>query len=217
MSAVVAKETLARIADRAEYSRAEREHEDKLSRGAGLDASLVALARELAQDIETADVVLQRHGYTGGAADPAWAEIQSRPEFHRLLASQILEWSAADSTKKRIALKAQVALEASLPGVFAIGQNPNSREQDRLKAAELLARFGGVGPDGGAAGGAGGMTFSLKLVLASGQTVRVIDQNGVSEGVQPREVVEAVFSAPLVAPSFLVGEGRPIEGDEDDE
>lgn len=211
-----------RAADRQAHQDAELVRTDSLrKRGIGgvLDASMVSLAREIAQDIFPLEDILIRHGFEHGTNDPAWADLQARPEWAKTLQQQILEWNAADSTKKRIMLKSQAALEAALPSVFSLSVDPNEKALDRLKAVELLGKFGSVGADKESTGGGGG--FSLKINLSTGQQVKVIDENGNAVGAQPDAGsgagVNIVFEQrgqPLEAPSFLIGDPTPDEDGE---
>lgn len=209
-----------RAADRLAHQEAEVVRTNSLVKrglGGALDASLVSLAREIAQDIFPLEDILVRHGFEGGVSDPEWAELQARGEWSRILQGQILEWSAADSTKKRITLKAQTALEAALPSMFAISQDPNEKALDRLKATELLGKFGNIGADKESNGGGGG-GFSLKINFSSGKQVKVLDEQGNAVGMQNADggegdtmsiVFEQPSGRPLESPSFLTGDPTP--------
>jgi hypothetical protein len=207
-----------RAADRLAHQEAELVRTDSLlKRGIGgvLDASMVSLAREIAQDIFELEDILVRHGFEQGINDPGWADLQSRPEWGKVLQQQILEWNAADSTKKRIMLKSQAALEAALPGVFSLSVDPNEKALDRLKAVELLGKFGNVGADKEGGGGGGG-GFSLKINLSSGQQVKLIDETGSvvqdsggGAGGQSVSIVFEQHGRPLEVPAFLTGDPSP--------
>lgn len=151
-----------------------------------LSLPIYDIAREIALDIYPLDQILASRGLS--TTDPRWERMRTLPEFTRALAQHAAEWNSVDSTRKRIQYKAQAALEASIPSVFALVTDTREKGTDRVKGFEALARISGaVQPEG--AGGRGGPGFSVNVNImardGSTRSVRILD--GESEATAPRQ------------------------------
>lgn len=128
-----------------------------------LATEAAGLARELAQDIRLPSDILKDYGFTG-PHDPRFVALSESKDFQRLLEEALREWNNADSTKKRIRLKAQTALEENLPRIFETAQTAGD-PKDRNDAAKLLAKLGGFEEQqlAGANGEAGGVRIVINI------------------------------------------------------
>jgi hypothetical protein len=140
-----------------------------------LDPTWVGLARELSQDIREAEVILRDYGFNG-PSDPAWLELAESPDFIECLKTAAREWNTADSTAKRIRVKAQASLEMALPELHAMAVN-NASPSVKLDALRLIKSIAGFDHNGGMGSGAiagdaqqGG--FSITINVAD-KTTRV--------------------------------------------
>jgi hypothetical protein len=144
----------------------------ELAPGSGLlDPSAASLARELAQAIRPVESVLPDYGFSG-LNDPLWIDFSATPEFKRMLEEAQREWNAADTTKRRIQMKAQTSVEMFLPELHRIVVDPVADRADRINAAKLMKSFAGMDvPAGGPGmGGEGGGGVTVKIIIGS-QTV----------------------------------------------
>lgn len=138
-----------------------------------LDPSAASLARELALDIRPVEAILPDYGFTG-LTDPLWLELAESPDFRRLLAEAQREWNAADTTKRRIQLKAQASVEMALTDIHNMIVGENVDHADRINAAKVMKSLAGLDtPPNGAAMDAGG-GFSVKIVIGDQQVVKSI-------------------------------------------
>lgn len=212
MSGTVVTTHMNKMAERLTETEVERRRLGSLGRkdvGSALDALLPSLAQEIAQEILPLDAILKNHGVS---ADE-WTDIQSRPEFHKMLATAMVEWTKADSTTKRIRLKAAIAVEASIPHMFQLAVDPTAGDTGRTKAMELLAKMAGVATEPQqAAGGKGG--FSISITMQNGNRVKVIDQNGSAvDSSNGGNQTMTVDVTPLQTPGFLLGDPVPDDSE----
>lgn len=156
-----------------------------------LDASVIALAREIAQGIYELDEILGRFGYDG-PQDPRWLALKSNRTFDSYLRSAILEWEAADSTSRRVKVKAGAATEVLIPTMVAMASDPGTTSSARVDAAKWLSGLAGFRESGAA--GDGGNVFSLTINMGDGRQLSVAGR------------------APAAAPSGPVIEGTLADG-----
>lgn len=100
--------------------------------------NLASLARHIAQDILEIDQILQLHKLD----DATWEKIRTDTNFQQMLDEMILRWNGADSTKERIKVKAQTAIEALIEPLFLAAQDPDTPLSQRTEAIRQLARLG---------------------------------------------------------------------------
>lgn len=141
--------------------------------GSVLDATHVSLAREIAQGIHELRDILPRYGFRD-EADERWRAIAHHPEFTRFLQEAIREWHSADSSEKRIKLKALASIEASIPEVHAMIFSGGAPIRDRVQAFKEMKSLGGMGGDANVkAAGAGGPGFSVTINIGKKESVRL--------------------------------------------
>lgn len=137
-----------------------------------LNASHVALAREIAQGMVPFETLPRLYGYES-TSDPRWVAIIEHPEFQRLLAEAVREWNSAEGTAKRIAYKARAAVEANIEVMHAGINDPKTPYVQKVEGMKLLSRLGGVGESAQSGKGDGGSGFSVTINIAGGQQVRL--------------------------------------------
>lgn len=157
-----------------------------------LDPSLASMARELAQAIRPTQAILQDYGFSG-TGDPLWLELSENPEFKRIVDEAQREWNAADTTKRRIQIKAQTSIEMALPDIHKIMTSNTADHADRINAAKLMKSLAGMdavpGGSGGAMGGEGGSGVTIKIVIGQQTLVKDASRAPVIEHESLREAV----------------------------
>jgi hypothetical protein len=145
-----------------------------------LDASALSLAREIAQDIRDLEDILHSYGFSG-SGDPRWLALKDSASFDAALRSMILEWQAADSTSRRVRVKASAATEVLLAPMAALAADPSAGASARVDAAKWIAGLAGF-RDGPAVDGTG-PTFSLTINMGDRQ-VRVSSGGAILDHVE---------------------------------
>lgn len=162
--------------------------------GGLLDATHVGLAREIAQGIHLLKDILPRYGFRD-EADPLWHRVRDHAEFQRYLAEAVREWNSADSTAKRIKVKAQASVEASIPELHALIHADRAPLNHRVEAFKMMARLGEVGESHGGAGkGGDGKGFSVTINIGKDNQVRL-------SSAPERRVIDAVVDSEATSES----------------
>lgn len=148
-----------------------------------LDASMASLARELAQDIRPPEEILADYGFVG-PSDPEWRKVCESKDFRELLAESVREWSAVDSTPKRIRFKALAALELEIAELHTIAAT-NASTEHRINAIKVMKDLAGFTSTGGIGGGnpldnSGG--FSVTIVIGDTTTKVTLPRTPIIEG-----------------------------------
>jgi hypothetical protein len=105
---------------------------------------LVKLAREVVMNIHDLPVILGRWGLTQSQFD---IHIKPNPFFQRVSDQFRIEWESAGSTKARMQIKAQVALEESMSTLAARMKDTDEDLGKATETAKLFARIAGVEAD----------------------------------------------------------------------
>lgn len=150
-----------------------------------LDPEYASLAREIAQAIRPVPDVLADYGFSG-AGDPLWLDLCQNPEFRRLLDEAQREWNAADTTKRRVQLKALISTEMSLPALHAIIHDEKADRADRINAMKVMKALAGLDAPpnpNGAAEGAGGIVVKInigtqQMVKTAAPAANIIEHEG---------------------------------------
>lgn len=155
-----------------------------------LEPTAAALARELAQDIRLVGDVLADYGFLS-ADDPRFMTLMETQTFQRLMREAAREWNNADSTKKRLRLKAQASLEVALPDLHALMVNERARADDRVNAAKFFKSLAGMDETG--AGGVnmdgGGFSITInigdkKVSMQHAGVPKIVEPDGTLSGEQ---------------------------------
>lgn len=148
-----------------------------------LDPQYASLAREIAQAIRPVPDVLADYGFSG-SGDPTWVELCQNPEFKRLLDEAQREWNAADTTKRRVQLKALISTEMSLPAIHGIIHDEKADRADRINAMKVMKSLAGLdappNPNGTGEGGSG---IVVKINIGTQQVVK-------TAATQPVNIIE---------------------------
>jgi hypothetical protein len=131
----------------------------------------VQLAREIAMDIQTIDVILKNHEIS----DARWQEIKVNHRFNTLLEQMMIEWNSALNTGERVRIKALSLVEEALPEFYGQMHNKNESLPAKVKALEVIGKIGGVGINNQGAGGPGGEKFNVTINLGSDQKLVTIN------------------------------------------
>ena len=117
------------------------------------------LAQDIARDIDDVPDILKRFGLT----HEEYQRIAETRHFKTMLQTASSEWGGASNTPERIKLKAALAVEQSIPTVFASISDTKESLSGRVEALKTLAKIGGLGnaPPPNAAGS--GQVFRLQI------------------------------------------------------
>lgn len=126
-----------------------------------LEATLVALAREIAMDIRPFEEILKTHQIT----PETWIKLQSTPRFVALVESETAAWNGALNTQERLKLKSASMLEEWLPELNARLHDQKELLSAKLEGGKLIARLAGAGLNGFGVDGGGGERFSVTINL----------------------------------------------------
>lgn len=133
----------------------------------GLDIHHVAaLVRDLAMNMYDVDVILKKHGLTA----EQHKTLEANEFFQRALQSATMEWNSPQSTAKRLAMEAAIALEVSLPDIAARMRKTDEPLSGVIEAAKLFAKMAGVGEE--KTPNAPGEKFTININLGE-DTIRV--------------------------------------------
>ena len=139
--------------------------------------ALVALARDVALDIQPLHAILKNHGFTQDQYDYL---TQHNDFFKHTLAQQAVEWQSFKSTQDRLRVEAAAALEQVLPSIAQrIGSN-TEKLTEVVEGAKLLASIAGVDSKSGATIGSR-EGFSINIDLGGDTRVTV----GLAPGATP--------------------------------
>ena len=131
------------------------------------------LAAELAQRLESADVIFERHGIEDEDANA----LLTNPQFQSMLKQARLAWDAVNNASERVRLKAVVALEEMLPKMYGRAVDPDTpvaAANDTFKIFKGLAGMDSKEP------AEGGSRFSVVINLP-GKTPMAIEAERVEE------------------------------------
>jgi hypothetical protein len=134
---------------------------------------LANIAYEIATQMEDKKTVLERYGVVD-----IWDEIKSNPVFRGMVAEQVQKWGSLNNSSGRIQTKAAIALEDTLPQIYAIAHDSENTPIARIEAAKFLAKVSGnEKPED--TGTASGPAFSITINTGGSHEPTVI--NGMAE------------------------------------
>lgn len=105
------------------------------------DALLVALAREIAMDLNEIETILK----TLNINQDTWETIQKSPRFQALLEAEVIAWQAGGNTHERVKLKAASMVEEWLPELNARMHDGKETLTAKIEAGKLAARLADLG------------------------------------------------------------------------
>jgi hypothetical protein len=140
---------------------------------------LAGIARDIATNIrELPDILLER----GITEDQYKTQIEPNSYFQSVLQTYVREWESIGSTKMRIILQAQFALEDKLPVLAGRMSHPNEDLADVATVAKFLKELAGVGPAATNAPSEAKERFSIQIVIG--------DRSVAIEAKEPQKLVE---------------------------
>lgn len=113
------------------------------------EAQLVKLSREVVMNMQDLPVILSRWQLTQSQYD---LHILPNPFFKKVVDQFRIEWESAGSTKARMQIKAQFALEESMSTLAARMANKDEDLGKATETAKLFARIAGVEDNKGQGG-----------------------------------------------------------------
>lgn len=154
-------------------------------------AQLVALARELVQLIKHPAEIFPDYKITQEQFD---AHIITNGYFKRAYDALLIEWNAASSTNKRLAMKSAAVLEDSLTKVGARMTNEKETLTAVVEAGKFFAKLAGAGED--VRNQQAGEKFSINITIG-GQNIKLDAQRNqeASEGLEIRPLIEGERAA----------------------
>ena len=102
---------------------------------------VAAFVRDVAMNLYDLPFTLKKHGLS----EEEYATLSNNEYFKRALEAATLEWNSPQSTNKRLALEAAIALEDALPDVAARLKCSKEPLTGVVALAQLLAKMAGVG------------------------------------------------------------------------
>lgn len=102
---------------------------------------VAALVRDLAMNLYDTPTILKTHNLS----EAQHVLLTENEFFKRALEAAVIEWNSPQSTNKRLAMEAAIALEDALPAVAARLSKANEPLPGVVELAKLLAKMAGVG------------------------------------------------------------------------
>ena len=103
-------------------------------------AWLAKLAREVAMEIKTHDMILAQFGIT----EAQYAKIAALPFFQQTVKTFAVEWNSALSTSDRVRIQALTNLEAAMPILGAKMMTPDGKLAEQVEAGKFFAKVSGL-------------------------------------------------------------------------
>jgi hypothetical protein len=102
---------------------------------------LAGIAHEIAWDIDSLPNILQKYGLSQHEFE---ARIQTNEFYKRILDKAIDEWHKADSTERRLQMKARVALELNMHHIVNRIKDASEPLNSVTQAGKLIAEIGNL-------------------------------------------------------------------------
>lgn len=131
------------------------------------EPQLVALAREIAMDIQPIEVILKQFSLSPSELE----NITKLPRFQQLLEEHCLVWQSAMNGADRIKAKSAAVIEDFLPELYNRLHDGKENLLHKIKGAELLAKLAGLGIEKQM--GASGPGFHLEIHIGDGKPTLV--------------------------------------------
>lgn len=129
---------------------------------AHLNASICA---ELAAGLSDVEGVREKYGIS----EAQWEVLKKSQAFRNMLKEAISTFSGEMNAGRRITVKAEVALEDSIPVLYQIAHNPETNPANRVDAVKMMAQLAGRNQKE-AAGSGGGGGFNVTIEINTGES-----------------------------------------------
>jgi len=151
-------------------------------------ATLAALAREVAMDINELDVVLARFELTA----KEYAEIADNHVYKQMLTAAVQAWASAANTPERIRIEAASAFEQIMPVISLRMRNDREGLDDVVKGARLFAEVAGFAVNSGVANGE---RVTINIDLGNDKLTLSHEVRPIEPAASDRAVIEAAAAA----------------------
>lgn len=140
------------------------------------DLDLIALAREIAMDINPLETILKSHAIS----DKTWSKLQKNARFAQLVAQETEQWQTALNTQERVKVKSAAMLEQWLPTLFTRINSTDEALPGVVEAGKMLSRLAGLGGSGEVLANVGerfSITINMgpKVVEFNKESPRIVD------------------------------------------
>jgi hypothetical protein len=115
------------------------------------EALLLTLAREIAQDINTIESILEQYRIPAST----WEKIKDSPRFQAILQRELAVWNSAQNTNERVKIKSGAIVEESLSNLHVELNNNQTPLTARTELLKTLTRLAGMGLEKAEVAGAG--------------------------------------------------------------
>jgi hypothetical protein len=102
---------------------------------------IAAFVRDVAVNLYPIEKTLQKHGISV----EQFALLKNNDFFKKALECALIEWNSPQSTQKRLAMEAAIALEDAMPVIAARMHKTTESMRDLVEVAKLFAKMAGVG------------------------------------------------------------------------
>ena len=134
------------------------------------DGKLLGLAREIAMDIQSIDVILANHGMSA----QRFAEVRKLPRFVQYMEHEVLAWGTSLNASQRVKVKSITLIEEWLAHLNQEMHAPTSTLAAKVEAGKLVARLGGLGLNLAAATATeAGEQFSVTINMGNDKQVKI--------------------------------------------
>lgn len=142
------------------------------------DGKLLGLAREIAMDIQSIDVILANHGMSA----QRFAEVRKLPRFVQYMEHEVLAWNTSLNASQRVKVKSITLIEEWLAHLNQEMHAPTSTLAAKVEAGKLVARLGGLGLNVAATATEAGEQFSVTINMGDDKQVKIGMTKPVSSG-----------------------------------
>lgn len=148
---------------------------------AHLDLSSLSahIATELAAGLSDASAIRERYGID----EAQWDVLKRNTVFREMLREAFTKLRGDLNAGKRITLKAEVALEDSIPQLYLMAHDAQIPAASRVESIKTMAALAGRNMKGEAVigAGAGGTGFAINIQINTGTEEKVISLEGASQ------------------------------------
>lgn len=123
------------------------------------------ICAELATGLADKDSIKQRYGIT----DAQWDRLKTNPAFRAMLKETIQRFGGDMNAGKRITVKAEVALEDSIPVLYEIAHNKEGSAQNKIDSIKMMAVLANRTGKGEQHQGPAGGGFNVQIHINTGK------------------------------------------------
>lgn len=151
-----------------------------------------SLAADLAAELYDQETVFRNHGLSGEVGQ----QLLGQPWFRSMVEQAKRDWDALDNTRDRIRTKAQIALEESIPTMYALIADGNTPGAARVAAFKEMKEIAGMGAKESEGGGPTFIPIQIFLDGREAAPLTIAPNGGLPRGNE--ELEEAVEEAEIL-------------------